>query len=307
MTGINRRQALGVLGAAAVGGLASPPLSAATVTTQAALNWPPPPLDNPETITLETSSEQPPRPLDVNRDYIIKLAPTIRTAGVIIEGGNNVVIIGGHIRLPVYAGPTGPSPRGIYVIGNQGVVHIEGVLIDTASGDSLGDGIAIDADNAIVQVQKCRIMNIKGRQNSLHGDVMQPWGGVKELRIDQLTASSTFQGLFCPVDRGPIGRVIVKRTNITALPELEPGGGYMWWMGTQPIFIFSEFYVQPRSGRLLENSVWPDHNHATHPATVVNGVATWPTMSNVTGGIRGGQPAGGDFCPAGVPGIGYTP
>jgi hypothetical protein len=29
-------------------------------------------------------------------------------------------------------------------------------------------------------------------------------------------------------------------------------------------------------------------------------------MGNIDGGIRGGQPPGGDWCPAGVPGIGYT-
>lgn len=304
MTGINRRQAIGVLGAAAAGAWAFPSSAGAAgaATAPAPLNWPRPPLTNPETITLETSSEQPPRPLDVGRDYIIKLAPAIRTTGVIIEGGRNVVIIGGHIRLPV---PAGGMTRGIYIDGNQGVVHIEGVVID-AVAQGLGDGIAIAAPDSIVQVEICRIMNIQGRQSGIHGDVIQPWGGVRDLRIDQLTASSTFQGLFCPVDRGPIGRVVVKRTDITALPELEPGGGYLWWMGTEPGFIFSEFYVQPRQGRVLGNSVWPDTGHATHPVSVVNGLATWPTMSNVTGGIRGGRPPGGDFCPAGVPGIGYT-
>lgn len=302
MTRINRRQALGVFGAATMGALAFPPSRA-----QAALNWPAPVLTNPETITVGTTFDSQPPDLDVNRDYIIKLPPTVRNGALTIVGGNNVVIIGGHIRLPVYSG-TSIRARAIYITGNQGVVHIEGVLIDTVAG-GLGDGIAIQASNSIVQVQNCRIMNIQGVQSGFHGDVIQPWGGVKDLRVDQLTASSNYQGLFCPVNAGPIGRIVVKRTNITALPEGEPdaGGGYMWWTGTEPSVIFSEFYIQPRAGRLLGKSVWPDADHATHPVSVVNGVATWPTMTNIDGGIRGGQPPGGDFCPAGVPGVGYTP
>ena len=301
MTGITRRKALGVVGAAVAGTLVAPS-SPASGSTQPPLNWPPPSLTDPETIPVGASGHA--RDLNVNRDYIIELPSTIRTTGLIVEGGRNVVIVGGHIRLPVYTGDG--LARAIYIIGNQGVVHIEGVLIE-AVAEGLGDGIAIQVPDSIVQVQRCRIMDIQGRQSVFHGDVIQPWGGVRDLRIDQVTASSTFQGLFCAVNDGPIGRVIVKRTNITALPGLEPGGGYMWWTGTQPTVIFSDFYVQPRQGRLLGKSVWPDIDDPTHPCSVVDGVATWPTMSNIDGGIREGQPPGGDWCPAGVPGIGYTP
>jgi len=308
MKGINRRQALGVLGVTAVGAMASvPSLASAATIAQAGLNWPAPALDNPETITVGTTFDSQPPDLDVNKDYIIKLPSTTRNAALIIKGGNNVVIIGGHIRLPVNDGVSAHS-RAIHITGNQGVVHIEGVLIDTVAG-GLGDGVTIQASNAIVQVQKCRIMNIRGIQSGFHGDVIQPWGGVRELRVDQLTASSSYQGLFCPVSDGPIGRIIVKRTNITALPEEVPGanGGFMWWVGTQPSVTFSDFYVQPRSGRTLGQSVWPADDDATNPCTVANNLAVWPTMANISGGIRGGQPPGGDFCPNGVPGLGYTP
>ncbi|HEY8454086.1 MAG TPA: hypothetical protein VIL34_00680 [Actinopolymorphaceae bacterium] len=175
MTGITRRKALGVVGAAVAGTLVAPS-SPASGSTQPPLNWPPPSLTDPETIPVGASGHA--RDLNVNRDYIIELPSTIRTTGLIVEGGRNVVIVGGHIRLPVYTGDG--LARAIYIIGNQGVVHIEGVLIE-AVAEGLGDGIAIQAPDSIVQVQRCRIMDIQGRQSVFHGDVIQPWGGVRYL------------------------------------------------------------------------------------------------------------------------------
>ena len=38
----------------------------------------------------------------------------------------------------------------------------------------------------------------------------------------------------------------------------------------------------------------------------VAGLVTWPTISAITGGIRSGLPAGGDFVPVGRAGINYA-
>lgn len=310
MTGISRRRALVVLGAAAgalTGGAATTGTAAATEGPRAALTWKPPPLVNPEIIEVGTTFASQPPQLDVTRDYIIKLPSTVRIGQLIVFGGRNVVIIGGHIRLPAVAGKD-TSARAILVTRNEGIVHIEGVLIDTMESGQ-GDGIAIQSRNSVVQVQNCRIMNIIGAKNDTHGDIIQPWGGVKELRVDRLTGSSNYQGFFIPQDLAPVGRVKIKRTNIVAQSEWYPGasGGYMLWMGRQPKYTLSDFYIQPRSGRLLENSLWPDANHADLAVRVVDGVATWPTMTNVDGSVRLGAPPCGDFCPDGVPGIGYQP
>jgi hypothetical protein len=182
MTSINRRRALGFLGAAA-GALAGVSVTSAGTAAAAGrrprLTWKPPRLECPELIEVGTTADSQPPELDVTRDYIIKLPPTVRTSQLVVFGGRNVVIIGGHIRLPPVSG-LDPTARAILVTRNEGVVHIEGVLIDTMESGQ-GDGIAIQAPNSIVQVQRCRIMDIQGRQSVFHGDVIQPWGGVRYL------------------------------------------------------------------------------------------------------------------------------
>jgi hypothetical protein len=310
MTGISRRRALGVLGAATALATGVAPTGAAAAVAASgkvrpALTWKPPPLVDPELIEVGTTADSQPGELDVTRDYIIKLPPTVRTGQLILFGGRNVVVVGGHIRLPNVSGRD-TSARALFVTRNEGTVHVEGVLID-AMDSGQGDGIAIQSRNSVVQVQNCRIMNLTGAGADTHSDLIQPWGGVKELRVDRLTGSSNYQGFFVPQDLAPVGRVRIKRTNITANPEWYPGagGGYMLWMGRQPKYTLSDFYLQPRAGRLLDNSVWPDVNHAELPVSVVDGVATWPTMTNVDGCVRLGPPPGGDFCPEGLPGLTY--
>ncbi|TDE02790.1 hypothetical protein [Jiangella asiatica] len=319
MTGITRRQALGVLraagtlaGATAMTGLVSASgVASVSGGARTELTWKPPPLVDPEVIEVGTTADSQPGELDVTRDFVIKLPPTVRTGKLVIHGGRNVVLVGGHIRLPPVSGRD-TSASAILVTRNVGVVHIEGVLIEgglidtTVSGQ--GDGIAIQSRASIVQVQNCRIVDLVGSGPDTHSDVIQPWGGVKQLRIDRLTGSSNYQGFFVPQDLAPIGHIKIKRTNLIAGPEwfAGAGGGYMLWMGRDPKYTMSDFYIQPRSGRLLGNSVWPDHNHAELPVSVVDGVATWPAMTNVKGSVRLGPPPGGDFCPAGVAGVGYA-
>jgi hypothetical protein len=151
-------------------------------------------------------------------------------------------------------------------------------------------------------------VDLVGSGPDTHSDVIQPWGGVRELRIDRLTGASNYQGLFIPQDLAPIGHVKIKRTNLIADPQwfAGAGGGYMLWMGRDPKYTMSDFYVQPRAGRTLENTLWPDHSHPELAVRVVDGVATWPSMANVKGGVRLGPPARGDFCPDGVAGVRYA-
>ena len=219
MTAINRRQALGVLGVA--GTLAAMGAAPASGAARPALTWKAPRLVDPEIIEVGTSVDSQPGELDVTRDYIVRLPPAMRTGQLILHGGRNVVLIGGHIRLPPVSGRDAEA-RAILVTRNQGTVHIEGVLIDTtASGQ--GDGIAIQSRDSIVQVQNCRIVNLVGAQDETHSDVIQPWGGVRELRVDRLTGSSNYQGFFVPQDLAPIGHIKIKRSNLIADPEWFPG------------------------------------------------------------------------------------
>jgi chitodextrinase len=280
------------------------------------LTWAPPPLVNPVTVQLGTGPTT--SNLNDNTDYIIKLPRTVKTGHTTISGGRNIHIIGGHIQNKPFVGdPPDAEHRALYINGAKGTVHIEGVLIDAPADDRFGDALAINAPQATVQVQNSRFVDLRGDEANFHADIIQPWGGVRELRVDKFTGSSTYQGFFIPRNLGDIGKVTVSRTNLKSLPMVHPtaNGGYLLWMspngrnstGVGPLHTLSHFYVQPRDGRALGETIWPATFDEVNPARIdENGFATWPTLSNVTGGVQGGSPPGGDFAPAGVPGLAYV-
>jgi hypothetical protein len=63
-------------------------------------------------------------------------------------------------------------------------------------------------------------------------------------------------------------------------------------------------FAQEPDGSLLHNAVWPDTTSALAcPALYAGGLASWPGLPMISGGIRSDLPAGGDFVVAGLPGI----
>ncbi len=91
----------------------------------AGLTWAPPALVNPTVITLTKDSWSP--KLDNEKDYLIQLPDEPREQTGRIQGGRNVVLIGGHIRIP----KKGSSDhRAIYILDGapSRTVHIEGVF-----------------------------------------------------------------------------------------------------------------------------------------------------------------------------------
>ena len=97
------------------------------------LTWRPPTLVNPIMVTLcncNISGGQIVVNLNTGQDYILK-DPVVLTHPVVIQGGHNVVWIGGHIR------PSSGPDIGIQLKRNigqgGGVVHLEGST-STASG-----------------------------------------------------------------------------------------------------------------------------------------------------------------------------
>lgn len=237
-------------------------------------------------------------------DIWLKL-PKVPTGPINLTNCHNVVVIGGQINLPPNSGP-GTDMRGFYINGCTGTVHIEGVLINGDIATAEGDGIAIKAPQAIVQLENLRIYKLYGGYNTAshnHSDIVQPWGGVKELRIDHLTGSSNYQGFQINDDQGHIGAVTIKNTNIgdSGVPSADGKGGYYVWLkcGTGTSYTFDNVYLSPRSGRSLSGSIW-DGGCGT---SVSNNVATF---SNAKGSIVGGAPSSGDFVPASVAGINYV-
>jgi hypothetical protein len=66
-------------------------------------------------------------------------------------------------------------------------------------------------------------------------------------------------------------------------------------------------YASEPGGSLQQDAVWPDTNSALAcDAQYSSGLATWPQLASVSGGVRSGVPPGGDYVPAGVAGINYV-
>lgn len=287
------------------------------------LRYAPPQLEQPITIKLGTGATY--NRLADGQDYLVKLPAVKKVGSTTLEGGRNIVIIGGYVTLPVLMKAPGQPDlsngaisRGIYIKNNHGVVHIEGVLVD-ATGGGMSDGIVTASPDSVVQIENVRVDGVFGFNHQFHADVVQPFGGVKDLRIDKLTGYSAYQGLTIGRDLGPIGSVEISRANLVCIhPQIngkENNGGYLLWFTshgggadtTYPLSL-DEVYIQPRAGRSLGNTVWPPAGFAACPAVIAadDSVATWPSLPKVKGCVKKGPPPQGDFVPTGVAGLQYV-
>jgi hypothetical protein len=283
--------------------------------------------------------------LDNSRDYIIKYPPVRRLGGLRLQGGRNIVIIGGASTLPPHKGR---GRRNIQLKDSPGemdgrVIHIEGLDID-GSGGGEGDGIGIGTPSAIVQIENVRITGLIGHLSSTHADVIQTWGGVKALRVYDLTGASHYNSLYLRRENSPLGppnkTVILDHVNIFGYRNPpgwdEPSTLRAISLGTQPAnsdcdargkcgprnpdsptncqiggtVELDDFYGQPPAGS-LQRFAWPtDYMDAAGcPAQLSSDGQdlSWPALSgSVTGTMQLGPPPGGDFVPAGSVGVGYT-
>jgi hypothetical protein len=287
----------------------------ATVAAQGSgprLRWAPPHLDDPVTIRLGdgyTTSRLPP-----DQDAVIELPDTVKRGGVTIEGGHDVVIVGGQIAIP-QGTPMGIENNrfrtGVYIKGATGTVHVEGVRLAAGRGVEW-DAVDVAAPRATVQLENIRADRLHGSLDGFHADVVQPWGGVRNLRIDRLTASSDYQGVTIPVDAGPIGRAELGNVDVSGLGDGSGGGGHLLWLtsGTEgcdsyPVQL-RRFYVEPRPQAKFSKSVWPQVKHPPGCAALVRrGTISWPQLPSVRGAVLHGAPSR-SFVPAGVAGLDYA-
>jgi hypothetical protein len=270
------------------------------------LTWAPPELHEPTTITIGALGSIP--ALDRGRDYILIMPATPRGEGVVINGGRNVVLLGGEIAIDDQGTtPTINARRGLYIANSTGVVHVEGLLIH---GTDLSEGIQINAPQAIVQLQNVAVRNVHARDQvgftDNHPDVIQTWGSVRELRVDGFTGETDYQGIFFKADyNGPHGAVHLRRVNMRAMPTTR----YQVWMddrgGRYPSVTFDDVWVEPRPGGRFEKSIWPDVDHPRHAPVIEDGTASWPSLE-VEGSVHEGVPPEGDFVPVTSVGLGYT-
>jgi hypothetical protein len=287
------------------------------------LRWAAPPLKSPTTIRLGTGQTS--NKLDPKRDYIVVL-PAEKKVGVTeLIGGRNVVIVGGHVTV------AGSEPLDSPKVGHfsafhlkhqTGTVHIEGVLIDNSAGGKGWDAFFTNCPKAVVQIQNVRVEGLSGESKGHHADIAQIGNGVGELRIDRLTGTSDYQGLFLKIEenlRGQkrFGPMTFSRMNLRAIPGdfnqallfLTTPDYYMEGDVTlqevylQPAPNYAVNYIVPRvspcgleqmrSRKCEPRQAWKDGDRIT-----------WPFFEKVHGSIIEGAPEH-DFVPAGTAGVGY--
>jgi hypothetical protein len=270
------------------------------------LAWAPPALDDPQEVRVPDDVDT--VHLDDGRDYVLRLPKHKRIGGLLVDGGRNVVLIGGRVTIPTSAS-TDQEHKALAFIEQTGTVHVEGVSIDGSAGGQ-GDGISISAPDATFQLENLRIAGLRGSESGIHADIVQPWGGARELRVDRLSGSSRYQGLQIPIDNGGIGRATLRNVDLQALPNASGSGGHMLWTilgedcSAYPIRLRA-VYVLPRAGRSFATSVWPEARRGRACAgRRRGGTIDWPQLP-IDGAVRRGRPPHGAFVPPRAAGVGY--
>jgi hypothetical protein len=290
------------------------------------------------TVTVPTTDNNTNRyelTLNDSTDYVVKLPSTVR-GPLVVNGGRNIVIIGGHIRGYNVASSVADAQQRLLMFTdganavNGRIVHVEGVLLESPNMTPTRDvgeydGIDMDADNAVFQIENIRLPVIWGSDlsetgyegfASNHADLIQAWGGAAGVRIDKFTGSSWYQGFQIDPDLGPVGPVTIKRVNLvhagrfpgTGLDGGGAGGGYLLWLqktGFPASTAIEDLYLKSAiPGQSFNKMIWPE----TATFSTVGGTqqATWNGANSITGTIKYGDPPGGDYVPSGVAGETYT-
>ena len=234
------------------------------------LRYAPPALTNPVSVTLSASNRKP--ALSLTQDYIIKMpaGPVDWAGGVEINGGRNIVIIGGTCAFSKdYATSSqdeGVANRCLYIKGNAAqtakrTIHIEGVR---ASGDFIYEFLNIDSQSEpglTVQLESIRVDWLKsflpGPTAPPHygGDAVQDWNGPTNIYVDRFTlARSDYQGFFGQGDKygtSPHGVRQYNNMNLVGGPKHT----YLLTGNTTFDFTATNVWVKPGAGNTWSNTV----------------------------------------------------
>lgn len=179
--------------------------------------------------------------LEASKDYRIT-APSRIGRPVSLVGGRNIVWVGGAIRIDDQgsAAVGDHTRRGLTVSDGAGslvqgrVVHLEGLRID---GTDLDEGIDVATPSAVVRIANTEIYGVHFRGSDdrdgtgayvgggNHPNALQTWGGFKELWIDGLAFTHSYEGLRLQNDKTSYqGPVHLRRVSMQAIGTASPEG-----------------------------------------------------------------------------------
>jgi hypothetical protein len=188
--------------------------------------------------------------LIAGKDYIVRLPAVVALnapGGLVIEGGRNVVLVGGQINIPLgLRDQRWTQRRGLLLKNQTGTIHVEGVRL---TGD-LVEGIDLEEMyGAVVQLRNINVGVLHARDEvnftDNHPDILQTWAGPRILRVDGLTGISDYQGIFIsPKDVGsqpPPKLISLNRINITGTHTAR----YLLWENGNTFLQISDVWVAP--------------------------------------------------------------
>lgn len=251
-----------------------PPPPPPPPTTGPELTWAPPTLSSPTTINVSNANHT--ITMNPSLDYIINVvSPITVSGGLTLTGGRNVVLIGGEVNFASFFGTSaisrGQENRGLYLKNWTGTMHIEGLAILGA----LGEGIDVDTRTvgAVLQIENVYVAQVQGSQSLNHADVIQNWGGPTTYRIDGLTGSTNYQGLFLQSTQfgSATTQADFRRVNLS-------GGRYLIYRttGSTTSINLEDVWLQPQSPWTAESGGYPTSD------------PSWSALHH-------GTPSGGNF------------
>jgi hypothetical protein len=275
------------------------------------LAWAPPALSNPVVITVTNANRR--LFLDNARDYRLNIVEPLKRE-LWIEGGRNVVVVGGHITIDELGGASSYQDNTAIKVrfgDPAGTVHLEGLLID---GPYVNDGLGI-ATGRNVQIENVRVERVYDMIKDGHADCVQIQQGVGNLRMDRFTCSTQRQGIFLGDHTGPIRSADLRHVNMYAA-----GGKHLFFQttGTYPVALsdvwlaiapgytqwasFGYWVYPQRDGRTYDGRV----DRSRRAVVSRDGKRLWFIGSRISGVVRKSVPGATDFVPGGLAGMSYV-
>jgi hypothetical protein len=277
----------------------------------ARLTWAPPALSNPVTITVTNANRR--LFLDNARDYRLNVVEHLQRE-LWIDGGRNVVVIGGHITIDQVGSATAYQDNTAVKVrfgDPAGTVHLEGLLID---GPYVADGFAI-ATGRNVQIQNVRVERAYDNLKGAHADCVQVQQGVGHLRMDRFTCSTQRQGIFLGDADDAVRSADIRRINLLGAP----GTHLLWqtkpsfevdlsevWLGIAPDFRawapFGYWVYPQKDGRTYMGAI----DSRRRAVVSRDGKRLWFLGSRISGVLRKAPAGAREFVPAGSAGMAYA-
>src|ERR1044072_1366915 len=261
------------------------------------LAFQPPTLASPTTLTVADADSRNLN-LSAGQDYIIRITqPLTSVVGgqggirVVGNGARHVVLIGGEINIAAGRTTLGER-RALSFEGITGTVHVEGFY---AYGAGLTEGIQF-YDVGVAQVCNTRIDELVATDmagfTDNHPDAIQLLKAGTQLKVDGLTARTTYQGILAlSTDPQPCGPMELHRCQLIGRDDQLNNlhRGYLLNNSdTVPLTVGTDCWVTTRADR-------PDL------AYFANG------QSSTAAGINLGARSAGDVVLASMVGMNYAP